>query len=72
MLVSNRLVRAALSAFAERMAADADAAIQRYESAAPHADYASQACNLRAILETYGDGDISITCPKVLLPGEKI
>ena len=71
MLVSNRLIRAALRAFADQMASEADSAIKRYESGAVFADYAGQASTIRSILESYGE-DISITSTKVLLPGEKV
>ena len=70
MLVSNRLLRAAMSALANQLAADADAAIKRYESSTVYTDYAREACNIRALLEQYGD-DVCISSAKVLLPGEK-
>ena len=70
MIVSNRLLRASLQAFAERMAADADSATKRYESAGVYSDYAAQAVNLRCILDSYGD-EVLINCARVMLPGEK-
>lgn len=70
MVVSNRLLRAALSAFAERMAADADSAIKRYEPAGVYSDYAAQAVTLRSILDSYGD-EVLLNCARVMLPGEK-
>ena len=70
MLVSNRLLRAAMSALANQLAADADAAIKRYESSTVYTDYAREACTVRAVLEQMGE-DVSISSAKVLLPGEK-
>ena len=60
-----------MQALANQLAADADAAIKRYESSAVYADYAHQCNTIRAVLETYGD-DVCISRTKVLLPGEKI
>jgi len=70
MIVSNRLLSAALSALASQLAADADAALKRYDNVSAYADFASQANVLRTLLSSHGE-HLSLTSTRVMLPGEK-
>ena len=70
MIISNRLMSAALHALASQLTADASLAAKSGISVSAHGEYIHQIHGIRAQLACYGE-DLSVNSAKVLLPGEK-
>ena len=71
MIVSNRLITAALHALTSQLAADYDAAVKSNLNGSVYTEYAREVNNIRVALSCYGE-DLTVTTAQVLLPGEKI
>ena len=70
MIISNRLMTAALHALASQLAADATSAAESGGYSSVHGQYIYEIQNIRAQLACYGE-DLTVSSAVVLLPGEK-
>lgn len=70
MIVSNRLITAALHALSDRLAAEYDKATKSGLSGSVCAEYAREVNNLRFALSAYGE-ELTLSTAKIRLPGEE-
>ena len=71
MIVSNRLMTAALHALELQLAADFDTAVKSNQRGDIYLEYTRQVKEIRLALSCYGE-DLTVSTAKVLLPGEKV